>query len=266
MPDADFADLAAVVTGGASGIGLATARLFAARGAQVACLDLNADSLPAPLLAVRCDVTDDQSVRTAVAKAVERHGRLDIVVNNAGAAAVGDITANEDAEWHRVLDVNVVGVMRVTRAALRHLRRSPSAAVVNTCSIVSWAGLAQRALYSASKGALYALTLAMAADHLGDGIRVNAVAPGTVDTPWVERLLEQAADPQAARAALEARQPIGRMVSAEEVAAAIAYLASPHSASTTGTVLAVDGGMYGLRLPHQELQCGRPALASHSSR
>jgi NAD(P)-dependent dehydrogenase (short-subunit alcohol dehydrogenase family) len=252
MPDADFAGLAAVVTGGASGIGLATARLLATRGAKVACLDLNADSVPAPLLGVRCDVTDDQSVRAAVANAVERIGRLDLVVNNAGIGAVGDVAANEDAEWHRVLDVNVVGVIRVTRAALPHLRRSPCAAVVNTCSIASWAGLPQRALYSASKGALYALTLAMAADHVREGIRVNAVAPGTADTPWVDRLLEKAADPPAARAALAARQPIGRMVSAEEVAAAIAYLGSPHSASTTGTVLAVDGGMYGLRLPHEE--------------
>jgi NAD(P)-dependent dehydrogenase (short-subunit alcohol dehydrogenase family) len=249
MPDADFAALAAVITGGASGIGLATARLLAARGAQVACLDLNADTVPAPLLGLHCDVADDPSVRAAIAKAVERHGRLDIVVNNAGIGAVGDVAANEEAEWHRVLDVNVVGVMRVTRAALPHLRRSPYPAVVNTCSIASWAGLPQRALYSASKGALHALTLAMAADHVRERIRVNAVAPGTVDTPWVDRLLALSSDPPAARAALEGRQPLGRMVSADEVAAAIAYLASPLSASTTGTVLAVDGGMYGLRPP-----------------
>jgi len=104
-------------------------------------------------------------------------------------------------------------------------------------------------VYSASKGALYALTLAMAADHVREGIRVNAVAPGTADTPWVGRLLDAAADPGAERAALEARQPMGRLVTADEVAHAIAYLASPLSGSTTGTVLAVDGGMLGLRLP-----------------
>jgi NAD(P)-dependent dehydrogenase (short-subunit alcohol dehydrogenase family) len=170
-------------------------------------------------------------------------------VNNAGVGAVGDITANDEAHWHRVLDVNVVGVVRVTRAALPHLRQSPSASVVNICSIASWAGLPERALYSASKGALYALTLAMAADHVAEGVRVNAVAPGTVDTPWVDRLVDESADPAAARKALEDRQPIGRMASAEEVAEAVAYLAGPCSASTTGTVLAVDGGMHGLRLP-----------------
>ena len=128
-----------------------------------------------------------------------------------------------------------------------------------TCSIASWAGLPRRAVYSASKGALYALTLAMAADHVADGIRVNGVAPGTADTPWVGRLLDAADDPVAERAALEARQPMGRLVTADEVAHAIAYLASPLSASTTGTVLAVDGGMLGLRLPPpraRALRCG----------
>ena len=179
----------------------------------------------------------------------ERHGRLDVVVANAGIGAQGTVADNSDDEWHRVLDVNVIGVARTVRAALPSLRRSPAAAVVVTCSIASWAGLPRRAVYSASKGALYALTLAMAADHVADGIRVNGVAPGTADTPWVARLLDAADDPAAERAALEARQPMGRLVTAEEVALAIAYLASPLSASTTGTVLAVDGGMHGLRLP-----------------
>jgi 2-keto-3-deoxy-L-fuconate dehydrogenase len=110
-------------------------------------------------------------------------------------------------------------------------------------------GLPQRALYSASKGAVAALTMAMAADHVHDGIRVNAVVPGTADTPWVGRLLDAADDPAAARAALVARQPLGRLVSAGEVAHAIAYLASPVSASTTGTLLPVDGGVIGVRVP-----------------
>src|SRR5206468_10150732 len=138
----------------------------------------------------------------------------------------------EDEEWHRVLDVNVLGIVRTTRAALPHLRRSERAAIVNTCSIAAWAGLPERALYSASKGAVQALTLAMAADHLADGIRVNCVNPGTADTPWVQRLLAAAEDPVAERAALDARQPIGRLVSADEVAAAICYLAD--STATTG--------------------------------
>jgi 2-keto-3-deoxy-L-fuconate dehydrogenase len=136
----------------------------------------------------------------------------------------------------------------VTRAALPHLRASAHAAVVNTCSIAATAGLPQRALYSATKGAVLALTLAMAADHVHEGIRVNCVNPGTADTPWVGRLLDAADDPAAERAALEARQPMGRLVTADEVAAGIAYLASPLAASVTGTALAIDGGMAGLRL------------------
>jgi NAD(P)-dependent dehydrogenase (short-subunit alcohol dehydrogenase family) len=241
-----FDGLRAVVTGGASGIGLATASLLSARGAQVAVLDLD-PSVEKPLLGFRCDVTNDSEVIAAVAAAAAELGGLDIVVNNAGIGAQGDVTANDDDEWHRVLDVNVVGMARVTRAALPHLRRSPSPAVVNTCSIAAWQGLPNRVLYSASKGAVLSMTLAMATDHLDDGIRINCVCPGTADTPWIGRLLAAAEDPEAERAALAARQPMGRLVTAEEVAHAIAYLASPQSGSTTGTSLAVDGGMYGLR-------------------
>ncbi|MGM1063160.1 SDR family NAD(P)-dependent oxidoreductase [Saccharothrix sp. Mg75] len=244
---AEFEGLVAVVTGGASGIGLATARLLASRGATAVAFDVRPEVDP-PVLGVRCDVTDDASVRAAVDEVVERFGRLDVLVNNAGIGAQGDVAANGDDEWLRVLDVNVLGIARVTRAALPHLRRSPAAAVVNTGSIAAWAGLPQRAVYSASKGAVHALTLAMAADHVREGVRVNAVAPGTADTPWVGRLLDAAPDPAAERAALEARQPHGRLVSADEVAGAVAYLAGPLSGSTTGTVLAVDGGMHGLRL------------------
>ncbi|NIK57476.1 SDR family oxidoreductase [Kribbella shirazensis] len=244
----DFDGLRAVVTGGASGIGLAAARLLAARGAEVVVFDLKPD-VPEPLTGIAADVTDDGSVRDAIAAAALRLGGIDIVVNNAGIGAQGDVTANDDAQWHRVLDVNVVGIARVTRAALPYLRKSEAAAIVNTCSIAATAGLPNRALYSASKGAVLALTMAMAADHVRERIRVNCVNPGTADTPWVGRLLELAADPDAERAALEARQPMGRLVSADEVAAAIAYLASPLSGSTTGTALAVDGGMQNLRLP-----------------
>jgi 2-keto-3-deoxy-L-fuconate dehydrogenase len=240
--------MAALVTGGASGIGLATAQLLAARGARVAVLDRDADAEPPALHAVRADVADERQVQDAVAAAVARLGGLDIVVNNAGVGAQGTIEDNPSEEWQRVYAVNVLGIVHVSRAALPHLRASRSAAIVNTCSIAATAGLPQRALYSATKGAVQSLTLAMAADHIGEGIRVNCVNPGTADTPWVGRLLDAAPDPAAERAALEARQPMGRLVSAEEVAQAIAYLASPAAAATTGTILAVDGGMQGLRL------------------
>ena len=243
-----FDGLVAVVTGGSSGIGLATALKLVGQGARVAVLDVSPPVGDVPLLYVAADVTDDASVVAAIATAAQHFGGIDVVVNNAGIGAQGTVEDNSVEEWQRVFDVNVVGMVRVARAALPHLRRSSSAAIVNTCSVAATAGLPSRALYSASKGAVLSLTLAMAADHVREGIRVNAVNPGTADTPWVGRLLDKAADPQAERSALEARQPMGRLVSADEVAGAIVYLASPESGATTGTALAVDGGMAGLRL------------------
>ncbi|MFZ3454528.1 SDR family NAD(P)-dependent oxidoreductase [Arthrobacter sp. 7Tela_A1] len=245
----EMTGLAAIVTGGASGLGAAIADRLAGLGARVAVLDLNPPAPgSSPHLGLACDVGDDVSVRLAVAQAAEDFGGLDVVVNNAGIGAQGTVEANTDEEWNRVWNVNVMGIVRVTRAALPWLRQSSAAAIVNTASIAATAGLPERALYSASKGAVLSLSLAMAADHLREGIRVNAVNPGTADTPWVGRLLDSAADPAAERAALNARQPHGRLVSADEVAGAVAYLASPLSGSTAGTSLAVDGGMQGLRL------------------
>ncbi len=241
----ELSGMAAVVTGGGSGIGLATARLLVRQGARVAVLDVDPGE---EFLALRADVTDDEAVRVAVTTAAEQLSGIDILVNNAGIGAIGTVADNSDEQWHRVFDVNVVGIVRASRAALPYLRKSAHAAIVNTCSIAATAGLPQRALYSATKGAVLALTLAMAADHVRDGIRVNCVSPGTADTPWIGRLLDQADDPAAERAALQARQPMGRLVSADEVAAGIAYLASPAAASVTGTALAIDGGMAGLRI------------------
>jgi 2-keto-3-deoxy-L-fuconate dehydrogenase len=245
----DYDGLVAVVTGGASGIGAATVRLLHSRGAQVAVLDLNPGDPACTDLSLACDVTSSTSVDTAVGAAADRFGQIDVLINNAGVGAQGDITTNDDDEWLRVLDVNVVGMARVTRAALPYLRESAHAAVVCTSSVVAVVGVPNRALYSATKGAVLALSAAMAADHVGDGIRVNAVLPGTTDTPWVGRLLEAAVDPAAARDQLQDRQPLGRLVTPEEVAHAIAYLGSPMSGSTTGTALSVDGGLTGLRLP-----------------
>ena len=241
-----FDGLTAIVTGGASGIGEAIVNRLREDGARVAVFDRQIhDGL---IDAYRVDVTDDESVRAGVESAAADLGGIDIVVNNAGIGAQGTVESNDDDEWHRVFDVNVVGAVRVTRAALPHLRASSAAAIVNTCSIAATAGLPERALYGATKGAIQSLTLHMAADHLREGIRVNCVNPGTADTPWVGRLLDSAPDPAAERAALDARQPHGRLVQPAEVADAVAYLASPRASSTTGVSLAVDGGMQNLRL------------------
>ena len=244
----DFDGLTVIVTGGAGGIGAATAIILRERGANVAILDRTIATADTDFFSIKCDITDTVAVGESVAAVAAKFGGIDIVINNAGIGAAGDIAANDDAEWHRILDVNVVGIARVSRAALPYLRLSSHAAIVNTCSVVATVGVPNRALYSASKGAVAALTRAMAADHVRENIRVNAVAPGTADTPWVSRLLDASQDATVAAVALKARQPMGRLVSANEVANAIAYLASPSSGSTTGTLLAVDGGMDGIQV------------------
>lgn len=239
-------NLTAVVTGGASGIGAATAALLAAKGATVAVLDREGSVVEDNITLFEADVTDDPAVKSAISGVVSRFGGIDILINNAGIGAEGDITANPDSEWHHVLDVNVVGTARVSRAALEHLRKSPHAVIVNVASVAAHVGIRNRALYSASKGAIVALTQAMAADFVGQ-VRVNAVSPGTAATPWVERLLDKAADPDAAAEALRLRQPIGRLVNPEEIAEAIVSLASPGMGALTGAVLSIDGGMASLR-------------------
>jgi NAD(P)-dependent dehydrogenase (short-subunit alcohol dehydrogenase family) len=246
----EFEGLVAVVTGAASGIGLAAALELACRGATVAAVDRDITGVPAPLHPYECDVTDDAAVPRTVERIAADLGGIDVLVNNAGIGAQGTVAETAADEWLRVLDVNVVGIARMSAAALPHLRRSRAAAVVNTASIAALIGLPKRAAYCASKSAVLGLTRAMAADHVREGIRVNCVSPGTADTPWVQRLLAATDDPAGELARLAARQPHGRLVSADEVARAIVYLASPRSGSVTGTSLSVDGGMAGFQLPH----------------
>lgn len=236
-----------IVTGSASGIGLATAHMLRDNGVTVTGLDLQRGLLDEEIAWIECDVTRSDVIDAAFTRIETTAGKLDIVVNCAGIGAIGTIEDASDDEWHRVYDTNVVGTARISTKALPLLRASSAAAIVNICSIAATVGLPERAVYSASKGAVLSLTKAMAADLIKDNIRVNCVNPGTADTPWVERLLRQAPNPEAERIALNARQPIGRLVSADEVASAVCFLASPLQSSTTGASLAVDGGMDGLR-------------------
>ncbi len=237
----------AVVTGSASGIGLATVHMLRGYGAEVIGVDLERGQLDAGIKWIHCDVTRNDQVSAAFEKIGEMFNCVDIVVNSAGVGAIGTIEDATEDDWERVWNTNVVGIARVSSAALPLLRRSNSPSITNICSIAATVGLPDRAVYSASKGAVLALTRAMAVDFLSERIRVNCVNPGTADTPWVDRLLEQSNNPEAERAALNARQPLGRMVTPKEVASAVCFLADPAQASTTGISLAVDGGMDALR-------------------
>jgi NAD(P)-dependent dehydrogenase (short-subunit alcohol dehydrogenase family) len=245
----DFDGLVAMVTGGASGIGAATVEMLAKRGATVYVFDRDSStSTRDTVRSLQGDVTSDGDIAAAVATVSDEARGLDVLINNAAISAVGDAAANDRDEWHKVLDVNVVSVARVTALAISLLRRSADAAVVNVSSFGALVGIRNRAVYCATKGAIDALTLAMAADFLADGIRVNAVAPGTADTPWVARLVGASRDPEKELQGLRGRQPMARLITPAEVAWAICYLASPHSASTTATIVPVDGGITGLRL------------------
>lgn len=226
-----------VVTGAAGGIGSAIVAAFEALGDTVIGLDLE-DGF---------DVTDPAACATAAADVATTHGAADVLCNNAGIAAVGDVVASSPEDFERVFAVNVFGTANMSRAFLPGMRERGSGAIVNTCSVVATVGLAQRAVYGASKGAVLALTRAMAVDELAHGIRVNCVSPGTVQSPWVERLTAASGDPEAALDALRRRQPLGRMVSVDEAAAAVVYLAAP-TTFTTGTDLLLDGGISGVRV------------------
>lgn len=245
----EFTGKVAVVTGAGSGIGLRVAELLHEAGAKVFGVDIAEGAMASVATFIQCDIGNDEAVEAAFAKIKSSTNVIDILINNAGIGAAGSVETAKTDEWIKVLNINVIGLSRVSAAALPLLRASKTPSITNTCSIAATAGLPNRAIYSATKGAVLSLTLSMAADFIKENIRVNCVNPGTADTPWVSRLLAAAKDPIAEKAALEARQPMGRLVSADEVARTILFLASPLQSAITGTSIAVDGGMQGLRLP-----------------
>lgn len=240
-----FGDSVVFITGGAAGIGKATAELFLSQGARVAILDLDVSGAPAGCETHQGSVVDDAAVRAAVEAVAAKHGRIDILVNNAGVSFLGTVEDGSLDDWTRVLDINLVSVARVCRAALPHLRKSSHGAIVNIASCLARTGIRQRALYSATKGGVEALSRAMAADLVGEGIRVNCVNPGTVDTAFIQGLAAQSGSDLGD---LAARQVTGHMVTPDEVASAIAYLARPGARSTVGSVLTVEAGFGPLRI------------------
>lgn len=247
-PPRSFERKVVLVTGGAAGIGRAVVQAFLAEGAVVAVLDRDLTGAPEAAMALEADVTEDAAVAQAVRSVGEMHGRIDILVASAGISYPATVEEGPLSDWQTLFDVNVLGYVRAIRAALPWLRKSSDAAIVNMSSCTAGTGLRRRVLYAATKGAIEAMTRAMAADLLHEGIRVNCVSPGTVDTPLISRLIAQAPDPALQRQVYNERQPTGFMVSADEVARAVLYLAHPQARSTVGSVLTVDGGLSSLRL------------------
>lgn len=239
-----LAGLRIVVTGAASGIGAATAARLRADGAAVAGIDRNAAGLAHVELDCRevADVSSWEEIRPAVDACASTLGGLDAAVACAGIAARGTVPETAPEEWERVFAVNVRGVYLTGKAVIPHLRAAGSGTIVNVASQLGLVAAAGAAAYCASKGAVIQLTRAMAVDHGAEGIRVNCVCPGPTDTPLLEPYFRGSSDPAGERRRYELAQVHGRLVTAEEVADAIAYLVSPRAASTIGAALVVDGG------------------------
>ncbi len=239
-----------IVTGAGAGIGRAIALRMSAEGARVMAADIDLDAAEAVVreigseaLAQQVDVSDEDSAGAMTARASEEWGGLDVLVNNAGVGVAATTPDTDTDDWRRVLEVCLSGTFFAMKHAIPVLRAGGGGVIINMSSVAALVGVADRAAYCAAKGGILALTRAAAIDHVGEGIRVNCIAPGTVDTPWVQRITGGYDDPQAAREAMEERQPHGRLVTPEEIAAMAAYLASDEAASVVGAVMVVDGGM-----------------------
>jgi len=247
-----FQNKVVLVTGAGSGIGRATALAFAREGAAVALADVSPAKAEAVVaeakaaggraVAVACDVSNPEDCVRAVRKTEAAFGPLDVLVNNAGIGASGTAVTTDEATWDRLMAVNVKGTYLMSRAALAVMLPRKRGVILNAGSIAGLRAVPDRAAYVTTKFAVVGLTKAMALDHVKDGIRVNAVCPGTTMTPWIDERLKESPDPTAALATLVARQPMGRLGTPEEMAAAYLYLASEESSFTTGTALVVDGG------------------------
>jgi NAD(P)-dependent dehydrogenase (short-subunit alcohol dehydrogenase family) len=243
----------AIVTGAGSGIGRSIAIRLAAEGARVVVSDVDGEAAEAvaaeiggaggEALVRKTDVTDAADVEGLVGLALTRWGGLDVMVNNAGVGVAGTANTTTEEEYERVMDVCVRGTFLGMKHAIPAIRDSGGGSVVNMSSVAALVGIVDRAVYSAAKGAIFSLTRASAIDHVGEGVRVNCIAPGTVDTPWIARITSGYDDPEEARANMQARQPHGRFVQPEEIAAMAAYLAADESASVIGACMVVDGGV-----------------------
>ena len=240
----------AIVTGAGSGIGRAIALRLAREGASVVVADVDevaagavAREIGAEALVSQTDVTSAEEVEALVGTAVDAWDGLDVMVNNAGIGVAGHVTDTSEEDYEKVMDVCLKGTFFGMRYAIPAIRDSGGGSVVNLSSVAALVGIADRAVYSAAKGAILAITRAAAIDHVEEGVRVNCIAPGTVDTPWIGRITAGYDDPEEARENMQARQPHGRFVTPEEIAAMAAYLASDESASVIGACMIVDGGV-----------------------